>query len=122
MLDREEKRSLILFLEGKELFHRRRDNQRNNNWRNPQMETRGNHPLGYTPQGREDQPLNPPPNPFEHDDPSTLTPVTCFNCNQPDHYANQCPNNIRGKAPTLNMITVDVQDVMGRPGLSSSAG
>ena len=75
------------------------------------MEARGNHPQGYSPQGREDQPLNPPPTPFEHEDPSTSTPVTCFNCNQPGHYANQCPNNIRGKAPTINMITVDVQQV-----------
>ena len=71
------------------------DNQWDNNWRNPQW--------------REDQPQNLPQTQFEHGDPSTSTPITCFNCNQPGDYPNQCPNNNRGNAPVVNMITVDVQ-------------
>ena len=47
--------------------------------------------------------------------------VICFNCNQPSHSANQCSHNTKGKAPIVNMITVDVQQVTTRSKTSHSS-
>ena len=87
------------------------DQQQDNNWRNPHTKPRSNTFQGYSPPGRDDQLKTLAPTSFEHNDSIMSTPVTCFDRNQPLHSANQCPNKIRGKAPTINMITIDVQQV-----------
>ena len=37
--------------------------------------------------------------------------MTYFKCNQLGHYATQCPTTDCGKAPTINSIMADVQNV-----------
>ena len=101
--------------------NRRRDQHRDNTWHHHHMEPQGNPSQGYTPPGRDDQLQNPTPSPFEHCDPSTSALVTCFNCNQPVHSANQCSNDTRGKAPAINMITMDVQQVTTRSKTTQSS-
>ena len=50
--------------------------------------------------------------PPDRDDTSNTASVTCFKCNQPGHFATQCPTTNRGKAPVVNSIMADVQHVM----------
>ena len=38
----------------------------------------------------------------------------CFNCQEPGHYAPQCPHKHKGKQPAVNIITADVQQVTTR--------
>ena len=103
-------------------FHNRcRDQQHDNTWHNHPMEPRVTPVKGYNPAGHDDQLPNPASAPFEHGDPSTSAPITCFSCNQPGHFANQCPNDSRGKAPAINMITLDVQHVMTRRKIARSS-
>ena len=52
-----------------------------------------------------------PPPPTDRGDTSNSASVTCFKCNQPGHYATQCPTTDRGKAPAVNSIMADVQQV-----------
>ena len=40
--------------------------------------------------------------------------VHCFVCQQPDHYATQCPRRDKGKGPTVNTITTDIKQVITR--------
>ena len=57
------------------------------------------------------------PQPLPHTeraDTSNSAAVTCFKCNQPGHYATQCPTTDRGKAPAVNSIMADVQTVTTR--------
>ena len=35
----------------------------------------------------------------------------CFKCQEPGHYAPQCPHKQKGKQPAINIITADVQQV-----------
>ena len=94
--------------------NRRREQYRDNTWRDPQMENRDNLVTGFLPGGRNDQQPNPATSNFDHSDRNTSSPTTCFNCNQPGHFTTHCPNDPRGKTPTINMITVDVQQVTTR--------
>ena len=66
-----------------------------------------------------------PPRPQEQQE-RQLVPVTptgadrgessvhCFNCQEPGHYAPQCPLKQKGKQPAVNIITADVQQVTTR--------
>ena len=66
-----------------------------------------------------------PPRPQEQQE-RQLVPVTptgadrgessvhCFNCQEPGHYAPQCPHKQKGKQPAVNIITADVQQVTTR--------
>ena len=38
-------------------------------------------------------------------------PLACFNCNQPRNYTTHCPAIGRSKAPAVNIITAEVQQV-----------
>ena len=40
--------------------------------------------------------------------------VHCFNCQEPGHYAPQCPHKQKGKQPAVNIITTNVQQVTTR--------
>ena len=74
------------------------------------MDNHGNPAAG----GRNDPPPHPTPTNYDNGDPSTSSSPTCFKCNQPGHFATHCPNDPRGKALDVNMITVDVQQVTTR--------
>ena len=38
----------------------------------------------------------------------------CYTCEEDGHYANQCPMKDKGKMPTVNMVTTEVQQVTTR--------
>ena len=38
----------------------------------------------------------------------------CYICRKDDHYANQCPKKDKGKAPTVNMVVPEIQQVIAR--------
>ena len=40
--------------------------------------------------------------------------VICFNCHKPGHYTTRCLENDRGKAPEINTITIEVQQLATR--------
>ena len=37
--------------------------------------------------------------------------LLCFTCQQPGHYATQCPHKDKGKRPAINTILIEVQQV-----------
>ena len=65
----------------------------------------------YNAPPREDPPRQSQSAPLEQGESHKPVSVTCFYCNQPGHYATQCPTNDRGKAHAMNIITGEVQQV-----------
>ena len=107
------------------------DNQYNSN-RRYTRENQGEHRSQEVHQERQGPPNNyrkrpsparvDPPRPQEQQEQHlvSVTPAStdkgessihCFNCQEPRHYAPQCPHKQRGKQPTVNIITLEVQQV-----------
>ena len=38
----------------------------------------------------------------------------CYECREDDHYVNQCPTKEKGKAPTVNMVMLEIQQMTTR--------
>ena len=93
------------------------NNRRNNHNRRrdpPQYDPRNsNVRQTNTPTQEAGNQSHPPPK-TDRADTSNSAAVTCFKCNQLGHYATQCPTTDRGKAPTVNSIMADVQNVTTR--------
>ena len=72
------------------------------------------HERSYTSSIREPTNCSHPPLQNDRGEASNLMSVTYFKCNQPGHYATQCPTNDCGKTPVVNSIMADVQQVSTR--------
>ena len=48
---------------------------------------------------------------YEHGEASGSSIQNCYICRKNGHYANQCPTRDKGKAPAINMVAPEIQQV-----------